>query len=315
MMSQFALPALYALLLWWFSTGIILYLVGLSPRSYRWTVAAAALLCALALWVLAQGARDTAADAYVAFACVLGVWGFVETTFLTGYVTGSRKTACPPASRGWQRVRYAIETIIYHELLLITAGLSIAVVTAGQDRFALALFAILWIMRLSSKLNLFLGVPTLNAELLPPHLAHLRSYFTRKKMNPLLPVSVTGSAVVTGLLIDRAFANGADDYSVTAYVLLASLLALALLEHLFMLIPIPITGMWGPTIKARADADASNNAAATPVRTQTPGADRTCMDEFQEKFPPGGYHELRSILPWPDRYAAQGGAIPRLRRP
>jgi putative photosynthetic complex assembly protein 2 len=262
-MSQFALPALYALLLWWFSTGIILYLVGLTPRSYRWTVAVAALLCALALWQLGQGAQDTASNAYIAFACVLAVWGFVETTFLTGYVTGSRQTNCPPEARGWQRVRYAIETIVYHELLLIAAGLSIVLVTSGQDHFALALFAILWIMRLSSKLNLFLGVPTLNAELLPPHLAHLRSYFTRKRMNPLLPVSITGAAVVTGLLIDRAFADGAGPYSITAYVLLAALLARALLEHLFMLLPVSIAGMFGPSIKARAD-----NAKAHDIATR-----------------------------------------------
>ena len=269
-MFQIALPALYALLLWWFSTGIILYAVGLWPRSYPVSVGIAAVGLVAALWSLAHSAQDTATDAYIGFACVLAVWGFVETVFLTGYVTGSRKTDCPPGAGGWRRVRYAIETIIYHELLLLAAGASIVVVTGGHNHFAMALFAILWVMRLSSKLNLFFGVPMLNAELLPPHLSHLRSYFTRKRMNPLLPVSITGSAVVTALLIDRAFAEGAGEYSVAAYVLLASLLALALLEHLFMLMPIPIAGMWGPRIKARAEnAEVGDKAAMPPRQTQS----------------------------------------------
>ena len=272
-MSQIALPALYALLLWWFSTGIILYAIGMSPRSYRVSVGIAAVGLAVALWALASGGQDSAADAYSGFACVLAVWGFVETTFLTGYVTGSRKTECPHYSSGWRRVRYAIETIIYHELLLIVAGVSIVIVTGGRNHFAMALFAILWVMRLSSKLNLFLGVPTLNAELLPPHLSHLRSYFTRKRMNPLLPVSISGSAVVTALLIDRAFTEGAGEYSVTAYILLASLLALALLEHLFMLIPIPIAGLWGPRIKARAESVESGEREASPSRANKNEAD------------------------------------------
>jgi len=272
-MSQIAVPALYALLLWWFSTGIILYAVGMSPRSYRVSVGIAAIGLVVALWTLARGGQDSAADAYIGFACVLAIWGFVETAFLTGYVTGSRKTECPPDAGGWRRVRYAIETIVYHELLLIAAGLSIVVATGGRNQFAIALFAILWVMRLSSKLNLFLGVPMLNAELLPPHLLHLRSYFRRKRMNPLLPVSISGSAAVTALLIDRAFTEGAGEYSVTAYVLLAALLGLALLEHLFMLMPIPIAGLWGPRIKARAESVAADESSATPSRSTTSETD------------------------------------------
>ncbi|MDP2412166.1 MAG: putative photosynthetic complex assembly protein PuhE [Pseudolabrys sp.] len=252
-MSQIALPALYALLLWWFSTGIILYAVGLSRRSYRVSVAISAVCLIVALWALAQGGQATARDAYVTFACVLAVWGFVETTFLTGYITGPRKTPCPPGCTGARRVRYATETIIYHELMLVAGFAAIVAATGGGDTFAIGLYAMLWVMRLSSKLNLFLGVPTLNAELLPPPLRHLRSYFRQRPMNALFPVSALGSAAVTAWLVGRAFSDGASDYDVTVYILMASLLALGLLEHLFMLIPMPIAGLWGPQIKARAE--------------------------------------------------------------
>ncbi len=273
-MSQIALPALYALLLWWFSTGIILYAVGLSRRSYRVSVAISAVCLIVALWALAQGGQATAWDAYVTFACVLAVWGFVETTFLTGYITGPRKTPCPPGCTGPRRVRYATETIIYHELMLVAGFVAIVVATGGGDAFAIGLYAMLWVMRLSSKLNLFLGVPTLNAELLPPPLRHLRSYFRQRPMNALFPVSALGSAAVTAWFIGRAFSDGASDYSVTVYILMASLLVLGLLEHLFMLIPMPIAGLWGPQIKARAEqAEAETTKPAADlasVRARTP---------------------------------------------
>jgi hypothetical protein len=38
-MSQYALPVLFALFLWWFSTGAILYLDGLPQRTFKWSMA------------------------------------------------------------------------------------------------------------------------------------------------------------------------------------------------------------------------------------------------------------------------------------
>ena len=38
------LPALHGLLIWWFSTGLILFLDGLPKRTFRWSMAAATVL-------------------------------------------------------------------------------------------------------------------------------------------------------------------------------------------------------------------------------------------------------------------------------
>lgn len=246
-MSQIAIPVGFALLLWWLSTGIILYAIGLPRRTYPGTLAAAAGLLAASLWALA-GSRNGSAvcDAYVPFAAAVAVWGFVELTFLTGYVTGSRKTACPVGSKGWRRARYATEAIIYHELALVAAGAAILAATwNGSNRVAVVTFAILWIMRLSSKLNLFLGVRTLNDELLPRQLQHLRSYFLRREMNLLYPVSLIVPAAVTALFVIRAVAPEATEFETAAFLLLATLLALALIEHVFMMLPVSIARLWG----------------------------------------------------------------------
>jgi putative photosynthetic complex assembly protein 2 len=246
-MSQIALPIVFALLVWWAGTGIILFAIGLSRRTYPRSLTIAGGLLVLSLWALAEGRNgNTDWDAYLAFAGALAVWGFVEMTFLMGYVTGSRKTSCPAGSKGWLRARYATETIIYHELALIAAGTAVFVATwNGGNRIATATFAILWIMRLSSKLNLFLGVRTLNDELLPRQLQHLRSYFRRSNMNSLYPVSVIVPAAVMVLFVMRGVAPEATEFETAAFLLLASLLALAVIEHIFMMIPMPIARLWG----------------------------------------------------------------------
>ena len=49
-MFRQAAPVLYTLFAWWFSTGVILYLVGLPRATHKWTMAATTLLLAVALW-------------------------------------------------------------------------------------------------------------------------------------------------------------------------------------------------------------------------------------------------------------------------
>jgi putative photosynthetic complex assembly protein 2 len=271
-MSQTAIPIAYALLIWWFSTGIILYVIRLSPRTYPQSLAGAGGLLAVSIWALVHSSNgNTAWDAFVAFTGAVAVWGFVELTFLTGYVTGSRRTACPAGINGWQRARHATEAIIYHELALVAAGAVVLAATwNGSNRIAIATFAILWIMRLSSKLNLFLGVRTLNDELLPRQLQHLRSYFLRRRMNWLYPVSMIGSAAGTVLLVMGAIAQEATEFETAGLLLLASLLALGLIEHAFMMIPMPIAKLWGLTQRSKrsvAQDAAYDGAKPSSIKT------------------------------------------------
>jgi putative photosynthetic complex assembly protein 2 len=267
-MSQIAVPIVYALLIWWFSTGVILCAVRRSRQSYPRSFAVAGALLAVALWMLFDGSNGTTAwDAYVAFTGTIAVWGFVELTFLTGAITGSRRTVCPPGITGWRRARYATEAIIYHELALVAAGAAVLAATwNGSNRIALATFALLWVMRLSAKLNLFLGVRTLNDELLPRQLHYLRSYFTRGGMNPLFPISVIGSALVTAVLVQRAVAPNAAEFETAGLLLLASLLALALIEHAFMMVPMPISRLWGFASGANSSLTAETNLKTSPVK-------------------------------------------------
>jgi putative photosynthetic complex assembly protein 2 len=270
-MTQFALPVLFALLVWWFSTGMVLYLVGRARTTYLWTVLGAAALMMVALYGL-YGTRDdgTVTGAYIAFAGAILVWGFAETSFLTGWLTGPRTVDCPPDCRGPVRVLYAIATILYHELALLALGGAIVAVTwGGNNRIGPATFLILWGMRVSAKLNLFLGVPFLNEELLPVHLRHLRSYFAERSMNILFPFSVTGATAATAILIDKAIDPLAQPGAVAGLILLATLLALAVLEHWFMVLPMPVKALWRWSLPSRQSATRRRPGATANSRPVT----------------------------------------------
>ena len=253
-MAEHLLPAALTLFLWWFATGAILYLDGMRRETFRWSLGAATLLLALSAWGLAASAASaTPAGATVAFACGLAAWGWLELAFLTGYVTGPERRACPPGLAGWPRFRRATLALLHHELAILAALAAIAALTwAGANRIGLLTVLLLWGMRLSAKLNLFLGVRNRNAEFLPHHLRYLGSYFGRATSNPLLPFSILGAAGAAALLLAEAFVPGADAFQTVAYTLLGTLAALGALEHLLMVVPLPATALWGWGFRSRA---------------------------------------------------------------
>lgn len=245
-LAELAPPALFTLVAWWASTGVILWLVRLPRITYgRTLLGATAVLVAALLGLAATRADTSVTGAYVAFVCTLLVWGWQEVTFLTGFATGARDTPCPPGARGWRRFRFATEAILHHELILALAGLAVVAVTwGGANQLGAWTYALLWTMRLSAKLNLFLGVRNLNTEFLPEHLRYLASYFVRRPLNLLFPFSVTAATAVTVLLWSAALGPGATPFEVTGLALLAALATLAVLEHWFLVLPLPAEQLW-----------------------------------------------------------------------
>lgn len=245
-MLDYALPSLAAVLVWWVATAATLALNRRPGGTFPGTLALASFAAAAALGVIVLMRHDTSVGAaYLSFGAAIVIWGWQELSFLTGTVTGPRRQPCPADSRGWRRVRCALETILYHELALLAAGGAVALATwDGANRTALATFALLWLLRASAKLNLFLGVPNTNAELLPQHLGYLATYFARRPMNALFPFSVTAATLLTVWLVQQALAPQAAAGALAAYMLLAALAALGTLEHWLLVLPLPADALW-----------------------------------------------------------------------
>ncbi len=248
-MSTILAPVLFALLLWWFSTGLILYLDGLPERTYRWSLFGATLVALPALWgIAAFSQQETLFATYGAFSCALLFWGWVEMSFLLGFITGSRRTALPPGARGWRRFGYAWQALSHHELTLFAALLAVMALTWGASNpVALWTFSALWLMRLSTKLNIFLGVRNLSENWLPLRLRYLESYFKRRPMNWLFPFSITAATAATFLVFRAALAPDVPEHLTAGLFLVGTLLALGIIEHWFLVLPVTIDALfrWG----------------------------------------------------------------------
>jgi putative photosynthetic complex assembly protein 2 len=244
-MSDYAQPALFALFLWWFSTGVILYLDRLPTHTFKWSLAGAFLILVASLWGLHHSSTDTTvAGAYIGFTCGLMIWAWQEISFYTGAVTGPRKITCEKGCSGWRHFGHAIEANLFHELsILLFAVLCVALTQYGANKTGLWTYLLLWWMHESARLNVFLGVRNLNEQFLPEHMAFLRSFLRRKPINVLFPFSVTISTLMTFWLAQQALGANSDG-SAASFSFLAALLALAVLEHWFLVLPLPAEKLW-----------------------------------------------------------------------
>ena len=268
-MSLYGYPALYALFVWWFSTGLIIWLDNLPRSTFRWSLLGGGIVFAVSLHRLAASSVDASvAGAYAAFTYGVLLWGWQEMTFFMGVVTGPRKTMCPEDVTGWRRFWLATETCLYHELaILATAGAVVTATWNAPNQVGKWTFLVLWVMRQSSKLNVYFGVLNLNEAFVPEHLKYLCSYMRRQPMNLLFPFTVTASTLMFGWLLLRAAAPGITPFHAAGLTFCATMLALGIIEHWFLVLPLPFAELWSWVLKFRA-----TRAYARPIRTRRRGA-------------------------------------------
>lgn len=274
-MEAFAAPALFALLLWWWSTGAILWLVGMPRASHPWSMGAVTLLLLpMAFWgLVASGSNASPFGVYLAFTSAIGVWAWHEMTFLFGYVTGPNRRACASGAGGVRRLLSAIGTVIYHEVALaVTAGLLVWLLWESPNQVGIWTFLVLWIMRLSAKLNVYFGVPNMTEEFLQPHLSYLTSYFRKGPVTPLFAVAITGGTVAVVLAILRAVDPATPLFETVGLVLVGTLLLLAVVEHWFLVLPLRDAVLWRWALRETAPGAVTESDGAIPLRLDVQAA-------------------------------------------
>jgi putative photosynthetic complex assembly protein 2 len=264
-LSTIAGPALCALFSWWFSTGIILWLVRRPVSSFRASRVVCTLLFVLSLVFVHRSMQAvTVFNAYLGFLGVILMWGWHEFAFLSGWVMGPRRVALESGAHGWKRFAQSTLAVLHHELLLLLNFLVLLALQTGQPNYtALCTFALLWCMRLSAKLNLFFGVREVGEQYLPGHLVYLASYFRRGQPSAFFFVTM-GVSAGTWLWMVMEVHSGVVAVS-AGWVLLSTLLGLAILEHVIMMFPLPMQRLWGWAMSTRRSAA----AAAGVLQTRT----------------------------------------------
>lgn len=167
---------------------------------------------------------------------------------LTGWLAGPRRMALDTGLRFKQRFQQSVMAILYHEVALVINFAVLWLLQQGQpNHLALCTFALLWCMRLSAKLNLFFGVPQVGEQYLPVHLRYLGSYFKAGPVSPFFYLTMLLSVATWSWMV---WAMHSGEVLInTGWVLLSSLLGLAIVEHVLMVFALPLQRLWGWAMK------------------------------------------------------------------
>ena len=265
-MNDSSIAVGFAIFIWWFSTGIVILLNRMSRSAIARSLALSSLLCVAALVGLSHTAQQTSvAGAYCAFTCALLAWGWNELSFLTGWITGPRTTALPAGTEGWPRFVESFRAVLWHELGILLVGVAIVAITwDAPNQVGTGTYLVLWVMRTSAKLNLFFGVRNLSEEFLPAHLAYLESFFRRRPINAFFFFAVAGACACLALLVLGAKDGLSTAAQAVGYALVATMLALALLEHFLLVLPLDTTALWRWAIRKRAGPQANALPVISP---------------------------------------------------
>lgn len=268
---RYALPALFTILMWWFSTGLVLCAVRRPQHTRALSFWIATVLLIAGGYTLYATADDTSmTGVYAAFMAALVVWGWHELTFLLGIVTGPQTAPCASKRHERAPLMESIGTVIYHELAIALTGLAVFALTyGGENTTGLWTYVILWVLRLSAKINVYLGVPNLTEEFLPKHLQYLKTYFCHRPMNMFFPLSITGATIATAMLAGAA-SDATTDAAAASVTILATLMALALVEHWFMVLPFDSTQLWKWGLASEQGPAAPPLAPVSPATPHTP---------------------------------------------
>ena len=240
-----ALAIAVSLLVWWLSTGLILRAVATSKAGERWVFSLATLGLFLGLYgATVTTQMSSVAGAYLGFGSALLIWAWQEVAFLLGVVTGPNRQPCPSV-KGWPRFWLAFKTVAYQEMALLV--LAVAVVLPAWDapnQTAAGTYLVLWLMRMSAKLNIYVGVKNFYESFLPSRLHYLLTYFRRRRFSYFFLASMVCASAALVWILGLAFEPNADDFVMVGFTLVGAMLALAMLEHLMLMLPYDPARLW-----------------------------------------------------------------------
>ena len=262
-------PFIVTIVIWFMATGLVAWADNRDAKTFPKSLMIGGIGGIAGLLVILAVSQSVSVLAvYAAFVGALMVWGWHEIGFLTGAAAGPRREPASPGISGARRFAEATATVIHHEVVLaITALVLISLSWNMPNQIGATVFVLLFGLRLSAKINMFVGVPNSTAEMLPPHLDYLKTYFGRNRMTWLLAASMFAIIAIAAWFGSLALAAELGSAEMVGASLLTTLCLLGALEHLFLALPFRDGMLWGWAFRKRVDgAKAPVAAAITPTK-------------------------------------------------
>ncbi len=262
-------PFIVAVLIWFVATGLVAWADNRDHATFSKSLLIGGIGGIAGLVVILIAAQSVSVIAvYAAFVGALLVWAWHEIGFLTGAATGPRRVPADVGVQGIERFTQASATVIHHEVALaLTALLLISLSWNAPNQIGATVFVMLFGLRLTAKINMFIGVPNSTAEMLPPHLAYLKTYFGPNRMTVLLGVSILGIAAMAAWFGSLAMAAPLGSAEMVGASLLTTLALLGALEHIFLALPFRDGMLWGWAFRRPVTKPAIASRSGTKTET------------------------------------------------
>ena len=218
---------------WWAATGLTLAMQWSHVASVASIVVTSVLALVGAALIATTRKEASALGARMAFLGSAFIWWWCSSLFYAGYgvnITAPKGAAAGSAALAGQAIMATLPADMLGVLSL--AAIAIAVAKA-PNKVALWSLAAFFGTLQTAKLNVFFGVRNSGVDWLPSHLSALAQFFGPTRNSALLPVTVLLLTVITAALM-RGSRRAQDDYHRHAYAMLALLVGLAVVEHIFL---------------------------------------------------------------------------------
>jgi len=257
-------PFIVTVMIWFVATGLVAWADNRDAKTFPKSILIGGIGGIAGLFVILMASQNVSVFAvYAAFVGALMVWGWHEIGFLTGAATGPRREPASPGLTGARRFAEATATVIHHEVMLaLTALLLISLSWNLPNQIGATVFVMLFGLRLSAKINMYVGVPNTSVEMLPPHLEYLKTYFGPNRMTWLLAASILTITAVAMWFGSLAMQSQLGSAEMVGASLLTTLCLLGALEHGFLALPFRDGMLWGWAFRKRDTTLAAQGVAA-----------------------------------------------------
>ena len=230
--------------LWWLGTAAV-WQLGRQVAGWRTGAACGLVVAATLVATHLLSPQTSVGGSILGFIAALALWGALELAHLHRWLAGPVRDSCPPEARGPIRFLTALGVGLYHDLAILAAlGVLWWLAAGAENQTAALAFTVLWLMRWSAKLNLYLGVANFDDGLVPARLRYMASYMRKRAMNPLYPLSLVLAVGLAYLAYRPAFCGACSEGAQAGAMLVGTLAVLGLVEHLLLMVPFRDSQLW-----------------------------------------------------------------------
>ena len=259
----FFLPLLYALFIWWFTTGLIMVVYGRSrPIVHTGFGLITACMVAALVGVWLTRSQSGLWAVYAALTCGVFLWGWQVASYYLGYITGPDIDTPTSPMTFTTRFCLALKASWHHEAVVVAFALLLTALTWNQpNRWSLWIFLAVWFMHSSGKLSVFFGVRNFYIDWLPAHLHHLKPFIAKRPSNAWTFSSIVFASSLGLSLYFRGLAQGVESAPAVGLIFVGTMILLGVLEHGLLILPIPAT-LWGWGIQKLPEDEAHSISTA-----------------------------------------------------